>query len=144
MRRILFLGLLLPLLSACGPGSESADHAAATTPAPVATPATSPAVTARPAKPAGPIWFEPSALSTCGKSQKVTVAWNVRKLPDVKQVNIMAVKKDGTEVLFATGGFRGSRETGPWMRGGSAMILRATGTGAELGRATIDPLPCGK
>lgn len=146
MRRILFAGVLLPLLSACGPGSGSADQAqqpAATAPT-VAAAATPAAVTPPPAKAHGPIWFEPSALSACGKPEKAIVHWTVGKDSDVKEVNIMGVRKDGTEVLFSSGGRYGTKETGAWMRGGSEMVLHAKATGAELGRVKMDSLPCSK
>lgn len=144
MRRNLVLGLLLSLfgLTACGPGSGSTDQA----PAPAVSPSTTTAAPAAtpepPAKPMGAIWFEPAALSACGKPEKVVVHWDARAFPDVKAVDIMGVKKDGTEALFLAAGRRGERETGAWMRGGSEMILRNKASGDELARAQIERLPC--
>lgn len=143
MRRILLLAMLLPLLSACGPGSDNAEHAQTAAVVPAATPAaTAPA--AAPAKPAGPIWFDPSERSSCGRPSVVTVHWDVRNVPDVKEVNVMTIRKDGTEALFFAGGRKGAKESGPWMRAGSEMVLRARTGGAELGRVKLGSLPCTK
>lgn len=145
--RISTTGLLLSLalLTACGPGSGTTETAASED-AGVA--ASSTAETAlegeqpMPAKPEGPIWFEPAALEECGKPEVLTVHWETASLPDAKTVNIMAVKPDGTESLFLTAGRQGSRETGRWMRAGSQMVLRNKADDVELGRATVDSIPC--
>lgn len=144
MRRNLVLGLLLSSfgLTACGPGSGSTDQPPALSVSPPTT-ASVPAATSEPAaKPKGAIWFEPAALSTCGKPEKVVVHWDARPFPEVKAVDIMGVKKDGTETLFLAAGRRGERETGAWMRGGSEMILRNKANGDELARTQIESLPC--
>lgn len=132
--------LSLSALTACGPGSSSTDSAQAPRPKD----STGPVITERPqpAKPQGPIWFEPAALKACGRPERITVHWNVGSLPDVKAVDILGVRKDGGETLFLAAGRSGSRETGAWMRGGSEMILRNKANGLELGRARVETLSC--
>lgn len=93
-------------------------------------------------EPQGPIWLEPAALEECGKPSVLTVHWDAGSFPGVKAINIMALKPDGSESLFLTAGLRGARETGPWMRAGSQMVLRNKTDDVELGRVAVGSTPC--
>jgi hypothetical protein len=128
-------------LAACNPADKA--------------PAANPVTQVAPANPAAPtaaapaadgngatIWFEPAALSTCAKHEKVAVHWDASKLPGVTSIEIHPL--NGTkEALFArTPRPVGKKMTGPWMRAGAIMILRNEANGAEIGRATMAAMPC--
>lgn len=141
--------LLLAALfaTACSPADEQpapAIDAAAVADAdadPAAPPAG--ATDAPPATPADPgmLDLQPAALPECGDPAAVTVTWDARAAR-VSGVDIIAVNRAGKESLFFTGGARGSRVTGEWMRSGSQLVLRDADDGTELDRAMVGATPC--
>lgn len=96
-----------------------------------------------PAPPAGPemLQLEPAALAECGDPARVVATWDARAA-GVSGVDIIAVNRAGKESLFFTGGARGTRETGAWMRSGSQLVLRSKDDGAELDRVLVAATPC--
>ncbi|MGO4551480.1 hypothetical protein AB4059_10290 [Lysobacter sp. 2RAF19] len=95
---------------------------------------------------AGPaIWFEPASVDTCdGKAVAVTVHWNARSVPGVRQVEVRPLGPGGKESLFMLGGAFGSRETGKWMTAGRTILLRDHANGKEIGRARLAGTACPK
>ena len=91
----------------------------------------------------GAIRFEPATLPcTASPGSKVLVTWDTSPAKGI--VDVSTVGPNGRETLFATGGPRGSKETGPWMRPGSTFVVRNHASGAELGRAAISSAACGR
>lgn len=131
---------LLPLafaLAACGPAPSDqtapVDDAAPASPAPAAPPAPQVQVT-----PTTMIHAEPAALADC-KQTTVTLKWDTRNgQPDVKTVKIYT----DSGKLFAHMGGSGSIETGPWVKPGSAFVLKNGADDVELERLTIGGPVC--
>lgn len=117
-----------PALPAADPADAGIDAQA-----PVDEPAT-PAV-------AGMLQLDPAALPECGDPAQVVATWDAREA-GVSGVDIVAVNRAGKESLFFTGGARGSRQTGAWMRSGSQLVLRSKDDGAELDRVMVAGTPC--
>lgn len=131
-------------LAACSPAADPAPEAANATPAAVSDAPPPPAPV--PAEPVitqdSPIWFEPAALSECGKGEVVTVHWNGAGFPGVKTVEVSVAGKEGAETLFATTGVVNQKQTGPWAMAGSEFVLRDADTKVELQRTKVPGSPC--
>lgn len=145
------IGLLLAsalLATACKQDEPAAAATeAATVPAPTLADASAPVVTPEPAAPVtlgpdSPIWFEPAALSSCGKGAVVLVHWNAVGHPGVSTVKVMIAGKDGKEILFATTGVANQKQTGAWAIAGTEVVVRDANSDAELARAAIPAGPC--
>lgn len=81
------------------------------------------------------IWF---AANEPGDSPP-SLAWNAADF-NVSHVNLtVSHKPDGEEQLICTGGARGTRATGKWIRPGMVFRLRDQSDDAELGRVLFDP-----
>lgn len=142
----------IALATACGeqptaPAATSAPPAASATaeasaPAASEIPAPAPVVAEPTLGPDSPIWFEPQALSECGKGEIVTVHWNAGGFPGVRTVEVSVSGKDGAEMLFAATGVENQKQTGPWALAGTEFILRDQATKKELQRARIPSAPC--
>jgi len=127
--------ILLPLalgLAACGPAPS--DQAA--TPVAAAPAARDmPQVAVAPTK---LIHAEPAALADC-KQTVVTLKWDIRaEKPGVASVKIYT----DSGKLFAHLGASGSVESGPWVKPGSAFVLKSGADDAELERLTIGGPVC--
>ena len=147
MATMLIAGLVA---SGCSPADDRSTSAAGEPDAaePVDTGDVGPAQ--EPGDPAGPpvapadvgmLELQPAALPECGEPSMVTVTWDARPAR-VSGVDIFAVNRAGKESLFYTGGARGTRETGSWMRSGSQLVLRSKDDGAELDRVLVEATPC--
>ncbi len=88
------------------------------------------------------IWFEPATLSTCARPQAIVVHWDASSFEGIKSVELVAVNPAGKQVVFASAGRVGSRESGAWMRAGSRMILRDKASGTQLAEAIVGSEPC--
>lgn len=149
MRLHLLSATLLAMLATAGcnpaderasPTTDPAGASAADAPASDATMATPGDDPALPAEP-DMLRLDPDALPECGDPARVAVTWDAREA-GVSGVDIIAVNRAGKESLFFTGGARGTRETGAWMRSGSQLVLRSKDDGAELDRAMVAGTPC--
>ncbi len=138
--RVTLLAISMALISGCGPGSGTTSSPQQPTAAKAADADLS--STPPDKKQGAGIWFEPSALSACGRPEKLTVYWDARSYQGVKTIDIYVVNMEKTERLFLSAGRAGSRESGAWMRVGSKMIMRDKATGAELAHATVGNIPC--
>lgn len=131
------------LMSGCDRGGDSAQHPEAATTPQASTPA-APAPTPVAAEAKKPeLWFEPDALSSCEKAGKVMVHWDVSAIDGIKVVNVMTLRPNGEEGMFAPHARpAGTKETGTWMRAGRELLLRNADDGSEIARATLGSLPC--
>ncbi len=139
LTQLLLFMVLLAGVSGCRQGSETSaasDQAATVQQAP--TPSPQP----MPEELKTGIWFEPAALSTCARPQAVVVHWDASSFEGVKSVELVAVNPAGKQVVFASAGRAGSRESGAWMRAGSRMILRDKTSGTQLAEAIVGSEPC--
>ncbi len=132
---------LLPLalgLVACGPApSDTTSPAAETAPetASAAPAAAAPQVVVAPTK---MIHAEPAALADC-KQTVITLKWDIRaEMPGVTSVKIYT----DSGKLFAHLGAFGSVESGPWVKPGSAFVLKSGTDDTELERLTIGGPVC--
>ena len=146
--KLLSLALLvsIALVAACGKqpatpaDTESTADASASASSEIPPPAP---VEAEPTLgPDSPIWFEPQALSECGKGEVVTVHWNAGRFPGVRTVEVSVSGKDGVETLFAATGVENQKQTGPWALAGTEFILRDQATKKELQRTRVPAAPC--
>lgn len=137
MRPISLISLLIMLMTvvACDPGTDAGPPDSAQPEAQTATEAETIAEQRL-------FWFEPAALSACGKPTKVVINWDTTSLAGIGAVEIIAIGAKGKERAFLVGGRSGSRETGEWMQAGSQMILRNKADGTELARARVGSIPC--
>ena len=89
------------------------------------------------------LWLEPASLSACGAGKDVvTVNWDVTGKPEVKDVKIFIVEKNGPEGLFALTGSKGSKPTGEWMGAGKELVMRSVPDNREIARVTVGSTPC--
>lgn len=89
------------------------------------------------------IWFEPEALSACEKAGKVMVHWDISAQTEVKVVNVMTIRPNGKEGMFAPHARpAGMKETGTWMQAGRQLVVRSAADGSELARASLGSFPC--
>lgn len=133
---VLPLALLLAACSESQPSSTAGDTNAAT-PAPAA-----PVVERIEVPKTRFIHAEPAELESCDYG-KVMLKWDTstaEKPPAV--VEIYAGNAEETPGLFAAAGATGEKETGPWVRPGSAFSLRDKSTGTELERLVIGGPRC--
>lgn len=103
-------------------------------------------IVAVPEEPARPLATTPAELDGCrgaGGRSVVIVRWDASG-HGVQGVEIH-VADDGAAPpkLWTAQGVRGRRETGPWIREGSVIELRAAGTGTVLARKVMVRAPCG-
>lgn len=89
------------------------------------------------------LWFVPDALSACEKAGKVMVHWDISAQDGVKVVNIMTIRPNGQEGMFAPRARPvGMKETGTWMQAGRQLVVRSAVDGSELARGSLGSLPC--
>jgi hypothetical protein len=103
------------------------------------------AYSAAPAAPAAKsgLRFDPEALSSCETTALVKVRWNVSAQAGVKAVNVVTVRPNGEEAMFAKHVRpAGMKRTGRWIRAGRQFVVRDAKGGAELARASVGTLPC--
>ena len=91
----------------------------------------------------GQVWVkafvaEPAALADC-KQTVITLKWDIRaEMPGVTSVKIYT----DSGKLFAHLGAFGSVESGPWVKPGSAFVLKSGTDDTELERLTIGGPVC--
>lgn len=139
-RFISLIALASLVLVACNQRPEEHENAAKGSKPVVATSAPKATVPSR-----AQVTLDPAGLPACTPSAPavVTIGWQVTDA-SVKTVDVKVLAEEGREDLFATGGGKGSKETGRWMRPGSTIVVRDQATGVELGRASVESLPCAK
>jgi hypothetical protein len=117
------------LVSACGDPVGSNSHAPST-------------ATANPDAKSG-LWFEPAALSSCESNALVKVYWSAGAREGVKAVNVLTIRPNGEEAIFASHASpSGMKRTGRWIRADRQFVVRDANGGAELARASVGTLPC--
>lgn len=141
-RYISVIALAALVLAACNQRPEEHENAANGSTANPAAAISAPKATT-PAR--AQVTLDPSGLPACTPpaAAVVTIGWQVTD-PAVTTVDVKVLAGDGREDLFANGGAQGSKETGPWMLPGSTAVVRDQATGVELGRASVESLPCTK
>ena len=90
------------------------------------------------------LWFEPASLRACDPPQRVTVHWDASGLPGSGSIEVKPVVAVGKpQLVFAVVGRKaGSKETGPWMRGGAEFVLVSRTDGSVLARSKLEAVPC--
>lgn len=131
--------LLVPVvlaLAACGPAPS--DQATPQADAGTATPAATDAAPQVEVASTTMIHAEPAALPNC-TATVVTLKWDVRQQkPGLKTVKIYT----GSGKLFAHMGAFGSTQSGPWVKPGSAFVLKSGDDDTELERLTVGGPVC--
>lgn len=141
-KKLFALALLVSLAFAAGCGKQPAEPAQENASAASDIPAPAPVAAEPTLGPDSPIWFEPQALSECGKGEVVTVHWNAASFPGVTTVEVSVAGKDGTETLFAATGVANQKQTGPWAQAGTEFVLRNQADKKELQRTRVPSAPC--
>jgi hypothetical protein len=87
-----------------------------------------------------PVSVSPSALTKCDKPVIGDITWDVSPSKE-PQVDILLVTKDNKELLFASGGPKGTAKTGPWLVSGVSFKLKSK-SGKLLAETKVVELPC--
>lgn len=139
-RYISLIALASLVLVACNQRAEEHENAAKGSTSNPAVATSAPKATA-PSR--AEVTLDPAGLPACAPPAPavVMIGWQVTD-PTVTTVDVKVLAGEGREDLFANGAGKGSKETGQWMLPGSTIVVRDQATGVELGRASVESLPC--